>query len=135
MLHNILTWLLVLKVRTETHYFQHSPLDAQGTCLKDHPANGLHLVNISWGCVIFSNYQQRLREAITDIHKTLIGMALDPRLMPGVAAGMRSIRSSASTPSLRSREGSITPGPRMDTAGGNVRVVVRVRAFLPRGMK
>jgi len=53
MLHNILTWLLVLKVRTETHYFQHSPLDAQGTCLKDHPANGLHLVNISWGCVIF----------------------------------------------------------------------------------
>lgn len=52
--------------------------------------------------------------------------------MPGVAAEMRSIRSSASTPSLRSREGSITPGPRMDTAGGNVRVVVRVRAFLPR---
>jgi hypothetical protein len=60
-------------------------------------------------------------------------MALDPRLVPGVASELRSIRSSASTPSLRSREGSITPmGSRMDP-GGNVRVVVRVRGFLPRG--
>jgi hypothetical protein len=41
------------------------------------------------------------------------------------------IRSSASTPSLRSRDGSL-PHMKMD-AGGNVRVVVRVRAFLPRG--
>ncbi|KAK0614126.1 kinesin motor domain-containing protein [Immersiella caudata] len=40
----------------------------------------------------------------------------------------RSIRSSASTPSLRSRDGVAS---RMD-AGGNVKVVVRVRAFLPR---
>ncbi|KFY93891.1 hypothetical protein V498_04189 [Pseudogymnoascus sp. VKM F-4517 (FW-2822)] len=59
-------------------------------------------------------------------------MALDPRLMPGVAAELRSIRSSASTPSLRSRDGSVTPvGNRMEP-GGNVRVVVRVRGFLPR---
>jgi hypothetical protein len=57
-------------------------------------------------------------------------MALDPRLMPGVAAEMRSVRSSASTPSLRSREGSVG---RMEGPGGNVRVVVRVRGFLPRG--
>lgn len=54
-------------------------------------------------------------------------MALDPRLMPSVA----SLRSSASTPSLRSRDGSIMG--RMDAPGGNVRVVVRVRGFLPRG--
>ncbi|KAH8668166.1 kinesin motor domain-containing protein [Tricladium varicosporioides] len=58
-------------------------------------------------------------------------MALDPRLMPGVAAEMRSIRSSASTPSLRSRDGSIS-SLSMHTPGGNVRVVVRVRGFLPR---
>ncbi|KAI0122955.1 kinesin motor domain-containing protein [Xylariales sp. AK1849] len=42
-----------------------------------------------------------------------------------------SVRSSASTPSLRSRDGTLPPHIKMD-AGGNVRVVVRVRAFLPR---
>ncbi|XMA15467.1 hypothetical protein WAI453_008258 [Rhynchosporium graminicola] len=50
--------------------------------------------------------------------------------MPGVAAEMRSVRSSASTPSLRSRGSDMTVG--RDAPGGNVRVVVRVRAFLPR---
>lgn len=74
---------------------------------------------------------QRFSTAILDIHETLIGMALDPRLMPGVAAEMRSVRSSASTPSLRSRVSDMTMG--RDAPGGNVRVVVRVRAFLPRG--
>ncbi|KAH6724145.1 kinesin family protein-like protein [Leptodontidium sp. MPI-SDFR-AT-0119] len=73
---------------------------------------------------------QRFSTAILDIHETLIGMALDPRLMPGVAAEMRSVRSSASTPSLRSRASDMTMG--RDAPGGNVRVVVRVRAFLPR---
>ncbi|PNH44652.1 hypothetical protein VD0004_g3048 [Verticillium dahliae] len=63
-------------------------------------------------------------------------MALDNRLMPAAAAPaatpeLRTIRSSASTPSLRSRDGTIPLHARMD-GGGNVRVVVRVRAFLPR---
>ncbi|KAL9941892.1 Kinesin [Verticillium nonalfalfae] len=61
-------------------------------------------------------------------------MALDNRLMPAAAAAtpeLRTIRSSASTPSLRSRDGTIPLHARMD-GGGNVRVVVRVRAFLPR---
>ena len=84
---------------------------------------------------MYLNRQQRFSEAILDINNTLIGMALDPRLMLGVAAEMRSVRSSASTPSLRSREGSVTPIGRMDAPGGNVRVVVRVRGFLPRGMR
>jgi len=58
--------------------------------------------------------------------------------MPNVAAaaseggGQRTVRSSASTPSLRARDGSEPMHARMDP-GGNVRVVVRVRAFLPRG--
>lgn len=53
--------------------------------------------------------------------------------MPAAAASadLRVVRSSASTPSLRSRDGTIPLHARMDN-GGNVRVVVRVRAFLPR---
>lgn len=51
--------------------------------------------------------------------------------MPSPAIDPRTIRSSASTPSLRSRDGTVPLHARMDN-GGNVRVVVRVRAFLPR---
>ncbi|KAG6020760.1 hypothetical protein E4U41_002730 [Claviceps citrina] len=60
-------------------------------------------------------------------------MALDARLMPAATATPpdRHVRSSASTPSLRSRDGSVPLLSRMD-GGGNVKVVVRVRAFLPR---
>jgi hypothetical protein len=78
---------------------------------------------------MYVNWQQRVRDINIDINESFIGMALDPRLMPGVA-----LPSSASTPSLRSREESITPIGRMDPPGGNVKVVVRVRGFLPRGM-
>lgn len=84
---------------------------------------------------MYLTLQQRFHETLLDASDSLLGMALDPRLMPGVAAEMRSVRSSASTPSLRSREGSVTPVARMDAPGGNVKVVVRVRAFLPRGKK
>ena len=84
---------------------------------------------------MYRNLQHRFAESLRDINDTLIGMSLDPRLMPGVAAEMHSVRSSASTPSLRSREGSVTPIGKMDAPGGNVRVVVRVRGFLPRGKK
>ncbi|OIW29801.1 kinesin-like protein [Coniochaeta ligniaria NRRL 30616] len=78
--------------------------------------------------------EQRSRDLLNDINEALIGISLDPRLMPTVAAnegGQRTVRSSASTPSLRARDGSIPMHARMDP-GGNVRVVVRVRAFLPR---
>ncbi|KAK2590513.1 hypothetical protein QQS21_011799 [Conoideocrella luteorostrata] len=62
-------------------------------------------------------------------------MAIDARLMPstGTPEG-RQVRSSASTPSLRSRDGSVPLLSRMD-GGGNVRVVVRVRAFLQRELE
>lgn len=112
-----------------------------------------------------SSRQLRFREVANDIIDTLIGIAAEPRLMPGAAAvpsfspshepdtdgnnniatnnntdsitmstatPVRAVRSSASTPSLRSRDGTVPPHARMDP-GGNVRVVVRVRAFLPRG--
>ncbi|KEY65486.1 hypothetical protein S7711_08325 [Stachybotrys chartarum IBT 7711] len=72
-------------------------------------------------------------------------MAMDSRLSPALsAADARSMRSSmpsvhsahlshssASTPSLRSRDGSAPVLSKMN-GGGNVKVVVRVRAFLQR---
>lgn len=79
----------------------------------------------------------RLRQVLDDISEILLEMALDSRLMPPNASAaspseLRIVRSSASTPSLRSRDGTLPPHLRMD-GGGNVRVVVRVRKFLPRG--
>lgn len=76
---------------------------------------------------------RRRAALLQDIEDDLVNMSLDPRMMPGVAE-MHMARSSASTPSLRSREGSVTPGGgATGDKGGNVRVVVRVRGFLPRG--
>ncbi|PNY24852.1 Kinesin-like protein [Tolypocladium capitatum] len=71
--------------------------------------------------------RHRLHESIDDVAETLRTMALDARLMPTSS----SLASSASTPSLRSRDGNVPMLARMD-GGGNVRVVVRVRAFLQR---
>ena len=81
---------------------------------------------------------QRLRyhELVCDIANQLEDMALDPRGFLGIASEARQLKSSASTPSLRSRESELVPMGRAtpDNGGGNVRVVVRVRGFLPRGM-
>ncbi|KAK3984799.1 hypothetical protein QBC44DRAFT_353447 [Cladorrhinum sp. PSN332] len=107
--------------------------------------------------------ERRSREVLADVKETLIGISLDPRLMPesagylddfvvaaggdgdgGAAAAAAAVKSSpgptrpsssfASTPSLRSRDGTVPALARMDP-GGNVKVVVRVRAFLPREIK
>ncbi|KAK3937653.1 P-loop containing nucleoside triphosphate hydrolase protein [Diplogelasinospora grovesii] len=109
-------------------------LDAQDTILKkrkDFP--DMRLIN-----------EHRFRNTISEINDTLTDISLDPRLMPSKHANnaaheaplrastpAAALRSSASTPSLRSRDGTVPPHARMDP-GGNVRVVVRVRAFLPR---
>lgn len=78
----------------------------------------------------------RYRSVISDIQTCLEDMALDPRGFPGVHSEARQLKSSASTPSLRSRESELVPMGRStpDNGGGNVRVVVRVRGFLPRGI-
>lgn len=84
---------------------------------------------------MFHILSQRSRDIINDIEETLLGIYLDPRLMPNLQGNelvQGTVRSCASTPSLRARDGSIPVHARMDP-GGNVRVVVRVRAFLPRG--
>ncbi|KAM0345200.1 hypothetical protein ACHAPU_006836 [Fusarium lateritium] len=66
-------------------------------------------------------------------------MALDSRLMPSAASSSSSfyegrMHSSASTPSLRSRDAASSMPARLD-GGGNVKVVVRVRAFLKRELE
>lgn len=104
--------------------------------------------------------RQRYRDAITDFCDTVTGMLPLPRLLlPPLTNSSKQnstqafagidqddpcdnremkptaniIRSSASTPSLRSRDGTLPPHMMRMDGGGNVRVVVRVRAFLPRG--
>lgn len=78
----------------------------------------------------------RYRSIFSNIQTQLQDMALDPRAFPGLASEVRQLKSSASTPSLRSRESELVPMGRAtpDNGGGNVRVVVRVRGFLPRGI-
>jgi hypothetical protein len=83
---------------------------------------------------MYLSLRHRFSIIVHEINEELLDIAMEPRLMPGVVAEMRSIRSSASTPSLRSRDGAVTPTMGgLIAPGGNVRVVVRVRGFLPRG--
>ncbi|KAM3512819.1 hypothetical protein MY11210_003524 [Beauveria gryllotalpidicola] len=80
---------------------------------------------------------QRRRDSIDQVIDTLIAMAVDTRLLPYSAPNTPEphfVRSTASTPSLRSRDGTLPMLARMD-GGGNVRVVVRVRAFLNRELQ
>ena len=85
---------------------------------------------------MYASQQLRYRAIIDDITGLLAAMALDPRAFPGVVAEIGQLKSSASSPSLRSRDSEVVPMGRStpDNGGGNVRVVVRVRGFLPRGM-
>lgn len=85
---------------------------------------------------MYVSLRLRYRQIIHTITRQLEDMALDPRAYPGIAAEIRQLKSSASTPSLRSRESELVPmgTTTPDNGGGNVRVVVRVRGFLPRGI-
>ncbi|UKZ57833.1 hypothetical protein TrVGV298_011694 [Trichoderma virens] len=66
-------------------------------------------------------------------------MALDERLMPSSPSPAPEVRfmmaSSASTPSLRSRDAAVMPVISRVDRGGNVKVVVRLRAFLQRELQ
>lgn len=83
-------------------------------------------------------HRLRFEKLTLELCKSLQDMALDYRGFPGVVTeAQRPLHSSASTPSLRSRESELVPMARTGTpdgGGGNVRVVVRVRGFLSRGM-
>ena len=83
---------------------------------------------------MYAAQRSRYRVIVHSFQEDLVDMALDARAFPGVASEVRP-RSSASSPSLRSRESELVPMGRStpDNGGGNVRVVVRVRGFLPRG--
>lgn len=82
---------------------------------------------------MYVQHRLRLESVTLQIRELLVNMALDPRGFPGVTPGVRqALKSSASTPSLRSRDSELVV-PMPPDNGGNVRVVVRVRGFLPRG--
>jgi hypothetical protein len=85
---------------------------------------------------MYASRRLRYRETVATIRRLVQDMALDARAFPGVASEAR-LQSSASAPSLRSRESEVVAMGRNtpDNGGGNVRVVVRVRGFLPRGMR
>ena len=75
--------------------------------------------------------RQRSRETVDNCAFLLKTMAFDPRL----TGGLRPFESSASAPSLRGSEAAFRDsmaGPGGDDSG-NVKVVVRVRQFIPRG--
>ena len=89
---------------------------------------------------MYASIVYRHRAVNAKIKQTLRDMALDVRGYPGGdSSDVASVdyQSTASAPSLRAREpplevvsmGRNTP----DIPGGNVKVVVRVRGFLPRG--
>ena len=85
---------------------------------------------------MYVSLQLRFRQIVHHITNQLEDiMAFDRRAYPGVSIDLRQLKSSASTPSMRSRESELVPMGRStpDSGGGNVRVVVRVRGFLPRG--
>ena len=85
---------------------------------------------------MYAFQQLRFHHVFYEIQTRLRDMALDPRGFPGIANEFRQLKSSASTPSLRSKDSELVPMTRTtsESGGGNVRVVVRVRGFLPRGM-
>ncbi|KAM5514289.1 PUL domain-containing protein (kinesin motor domain-containing protein) [Fusarium oxysporum f. sp. phaseoli] len=83
--------------------------------------------------------RHRLHDSIDNVNSILMTMALDSRLMPSPSSPSASfyegrVHSSASTPSLRSRDAALSMPARME-GGGNVKVVVRVRAFLKRELE
>ena len=74
--------------------------------------------------------RHRSKEVVKNVELLLDAMSYDPRLM----GGMRLFESFASAPSLRASE--LAPRDNMGGSddAGNVKVVVRVRQFIPRGM-
>lgn len=83
---------------------------------------------------MWSIHRLRFKHSLDEIIDALRDEYLDARLMPASFSTResRAMLSSASTPSLRAKDGTVPAHARGD-AGGNVRVVVRVRGFLPRG--
>ena len=84
---------------------------------------------------MYVTLRKRCRDQLDGLKVQLSSIAMDPRSLPGIASELRLLKSSASTPSLRSRESELVEMGRStsETGAANVRVVVRVRDFLPRG--
>ena len=81
---------------------------------------------------MYAHLQRRFRATVEDCIELLEAMA-PARVHPEPIRS--AIPSSASSPSLRSKEMVVVPivAPAPTNPGGNVKVVVRVRGFLQRG--
>ena len=97
-------------------------------------ASGKPGLNDSKAPRMWSIHRLRFKHSLDEIIDALRDEYLDARLIPASSSAResRAMLSSASTPSLRAKDGAVPAHVRGD-AGGNVRVVVRVRGFLPRG--
>jgi hypothetical protein len=82
---------------------------------------------------MYANLHRRFQLTVDDCIELLEAMA-PARIHPDPIRA--AIPSSASSPSLRSKEMVVVPmaSPAPTNPGGNVKVVVRVRGFLQRGM-
>ena len=111
---------------------RHSPTPRKDLCLH---FTALGITASQRGLVSSSMHSLRRhksREALHHAFQILENMALDPRLYRSLTS---SFESSASAPSLRASEPAtwMAPSHAADDAG-NVKVVVRVRGFVKRGM-
>jgi hypothetical protein len=76
--------------------------------------------------------RQRSKEVVKNVYTLLEAMAFDSRLVGGLRHS--EFMSTASSPSLRAPEGAFRDSMAGSDDAGNVKVVVRVRQFIPRGM-
>ncbi|KAK8855256.1 P-loop containing nucleoside triphosphate hydrolase protein [Apiospora arundinis] len=80
--------------------------------------------------IVSPTIHQRKRKI--DNNSSITSSSSSSSMGPHHRNSMLYAQSSASTPSLRSRDGTMPPHMKTVDGGGNVKVVVRVRAFLPR---
>jgi hypothetical protein len=85
---------------------------------------------------MYAHLHRRFQLTVADCIELLEAMAPAARNYPDPVTSRAAIPSSASSPSLRSKEMVVVPmaAPVPANPGGNVKVVVRVRGFLQRGM-
>jgi hypothetical protein len=115
---------------------------AIATLVKTRSCQEWHSLPLRNNNSMYTNTRLRYIDLMSNIEDLLQDMAFDSRVYSGLSSsqsGSTPVVSEASSPSLRSRESVIVPMGRTGTpdggaGGGNVRVVVRVRGFLPRGM-
>ncbi|OJD13768.1 hypothetical protein ACJ73_09166 [Blastomyces percursus] len=119
--------------------FYHSLGGPPSLSSASHLGSGASMVSINGDGMIVSHASQAPSAPLSVYSSAAPNIA--PNGGPLSMASSAALRSTASSPSLRARESVVVPTSRTETpvngagGGGNVRVVVRVRGFLPRELK